>query len=349
MTVQNEVTAGGGASYTYDNNGNTLTKADSSGTTTYTWDFENHLTSVHPPSETTVTFKYDPFGRRIQKAGSVFVYDGANLIETADASGYLVARYVFGSGIDEPFAAYRSGTWEFYEADGLGSVTSLSTSTGTMSDNFVYDSVGNVISSTGASAQPFRYTGREWDAETGLYYYRARYYDAEIGRFLNEDLFGNDEGLNLYAYVGNDPINFRDPTGLYKLVGFPPDKEQQMKDAIDAAIKKLKEGCPSCAGPGGPKIVKALETATYVYDPDNESCGVNNPILFFRHITVSALAFDPARCCVLASTLTHEASHRALNTTDADKPGSAWEIEKKCFNCGTGHPVPKAPKKPRKG
>lgn len=186
--ASNEVTAAGSSSsYTYDNNGNTLSKVDGSGTTFYTWDFENQLTSVHLPNQTTVTFKYDAFGRRIQKGGSVYVYDGANLIEEADGAGNLAARYVFGSGIDEPLGVYRGATWEFYQADGLGSVTSLSTSVGTVSDSFVYDSFGNVTSSTGTFTQPFRYTGREWDAETGLYYYRARYYDASTGRFLSED------------------------------------------------------------------------------------------------------------------------------------------------------------------
>ena len=217
----NEVTAAGSASYTYDNNGNALTKTDSTGTMTYTWDFENRLTSVHPPSQPTVTFKYDPFGRRIQKGGSVYMYDGANLIEEADAAGNLVARYVFGSGIDESLAASRGATWEFYQADGLGSITSLSTTTGTVSDSFVYDSFGNVTSSTGTFAQPFRYTGREWDAETGLYYYRARYYDAPTGRFVSEDpiRFASDT-TNFYAYVGNDPVDESDPFGLC-----PPDKQ----------------------------------------------------------------------------------------------------------------------------
>jgi YD repeat-containing protein len=76
----NEIIAAGASTFTYDNNGNTLTKTDGTGTTTFTWDFENHQTSVHPPSQTTVTFKYDPFGKRIQKAGSVYVYNEANLI-----------------------------------------------------------------------------------------------------------------------------------------------------------------------------------------------------------------------------------------------------------------------------
>jgi RHS repeat-associated protein len=141
------------------------------------------------------------------------VYDGANLIEEADAGGSLVALYAFGAGVDEPLAAYRGSTWEFYQADGLGSITSLSTTSGTVSDSFAYDSFGNVTSTTGGFTQPFRYTGREWEAETGLYYYRARYYDAQSGRFLSEDPIGFDAGNNFYSYVRNNPTNLRDPSG----------------------------------------------------------------------------------------------------------------------------------------
>ena len=208
----NRLTGSGSATYTFDSNGGTLTKTDTTGTTTYTWDFENRLTSVHPPNQTTVTFKYDPFGRRIQKGSSVYLYDGANLIEEADSGGNMVARYVFGGEVDEPLAASRGTSTEFYQADGLGSITSLSTTAGAMSDSFVYDSFGNVTSSTGSFAQPFRYTGREWDAETGLYYYRARYYDPAIGRFLSEDPIRS--GINFYTYVINNPATFVDPLGL---------------------------------------------------------------------------------------------------------------------------------------
>jgi len=150
------------------------------------------------------------------------------LIEEADSGGNLVARYVFGPGTDEPIAAYR-GAWEFYQADGLGSVTSLSTSTGVVSDSFVYDSFGNVTSSTGSFVQPFRYTGREWDGETGLYYYRARYYDPQIGRFLSEDPIGFHGGSNFYAYVGNNPTNRIDPLGLRPLT---PEQCREIRDVL---------------------------------------------------------------------------------------------------------------------
>ena len=80
--------------------------------------------------------------------------------------------------------------------------------------SYVYDSFGNLTSSTSSSTNSFQYTGREFDSETGLYYYRARYYDPEVGRFMNEDPIGFSGGINFFAYVANNPINFNNPFGL---------------------------------------------------------------------------------------------------------------------------------------
>lgn len=221
--VSNQLTAVTGAAFTYDANGNLLTKTDSSGTTTYGWDLENRLTSVQlPGSGGTVTFRYDPFGRRIQKtspAGTViYLYDGANILQELDSAGNVIARYTQGPGIDEPLTLQRSGSTYDYLADGLGSVTSLSTASRTLINSYSYDSFGKVTASTTGIANPFRYTGREFDQETGLYYYRARYYDSTVGRFLSEDPIEFDGGPNSYAYVGNSPTNFIDPAGLVQIV-----------------------------------------------------------------------------------------------------------------------------------
>jgi RHS repeat-associated protein len=222
VNVSNELTSTSSASYTYDNNGNTLTKVVGSNTTQYFWDYENRMSSVTlPGTGGTVSFKYDPFGRRIYKSSSsgtsVFAYDGDNLVEETNSSGTVVARYSQGLNIDEPLAMLRSSTTSFYQADGLGSVTSLSNSAGSLAQTYTFDSFGNQTASSGSLTNPFQYTARENDPETGLYYYRARYYDMTDGRFLSEDPIQFDGGSNFYVYVENDPNNWTDPLGLRPL------------------------------------------------------------------------------------------------------------------------------------
>jgi RHS repeat-associated protein len=198
-----------------DANGNTLTDAQGR---SYTWDFENRLTQAVVPGTGTVAFKYDPFGRRIYKSSpsftGIFVYDGDDLIETLGPGGTVVSHYTQGQKIDEPLAELRSGGSSYYEADGLGSVTSLSSSTDTLANTYTYDSFGNVTNSTGTLRNPFQYTGREFDQETGINYYRARYYDPASGRFLGEDPIWFLGGINFYPYVRNNPISRIDPLGL---------------------------------------------------------------------------------------------------------------------------------------
>jgi len=214
----NELTSTSNATYTSDNNGNSLAKTDSTGTTSYTWDFENRLTSLTlPGTGGTVTFKYDTFGRRIQKSSATgttnYLYDGPNSLEEVDASGNLVARYTQTQNIDEPLAMLRSGATSFYHADGLGSITSLTNSSGALSATYTFDSFGNLASSTGTLTNPFRYTAREFDTETNLYFYRARYLDPLVGRFVREDPIRFQGGINFYAYVGNDATNHFDSSG----------------------------------------------------------------------------------------------------------------------------------------
>jgi RHS repeat-associated protein len=168
-----------------------------------------------------VSFKYDPFGRRIYKssstATSIYAYDGDNLIEEVNSSGTAVARYSQTQNIDEPLAILRSATTSYYHADGLGTTTSLSNAAGTLAQTYTFDSFGKQTASSGSLTNPFQYTGRELDSETGLYYMRARYYDPSAGRFLSEDPSDFNGGINFYAYVANDPVNWNDPLGLDRL------------------------------------------------------------------------------------------------------------------------------------
>jgi RHS repeat-associated protein len=169
-----------------------------------------------------------------------YLYDAknlvANVIEEVDNNGNVLARYTQDLGIDKPFAQLRSGATSYYEQDGLGSVTSLSNSAASLTNTYKYDSLGNLAASTGNLVNPFQYTGREFDPETGIYEYRARYYDPSIGRFVSEDPIRFKGGVDFYAYVRNNPVNLADPNGLqdsatnaHELCDRDPDQSERCK------------------------------------------------------------------------------------------------------------------------
>ena len=164
-------------------------------------------------------YRYDALGRRIEKdvSGVVtrYILDNEDNLLEFDGSNVLQARYTHGPGIDEPLIMERGGVSHFYHTDGLGSVTDLTDATGTVVQSYVYNSFGEIVEQVGSLTNPYTYTGREFDEESGFYFYRARYYDPSIGRFLTEDPIGFAGGdVNLYGYVTNNPVNFIDPFGL---------------------------------------------------------------------------------------------------------------------------------------
>jgi len=164
-----------------------------------------------------MTFKYDPMGRRIYKSSSagtsIYAYDGTGIVETVNATGAVVARYTQGPIIDEPLAELQGSTTDYYQADGVGSVTSLSNAAGALAQTYAFDSFGNTTNSSGSLTNPFQYTAREFDTETNLYYYRARYFDQASGRFISEDPKKTTAEFNFYRYALNSPLNFTDPLG----------------------------------------------------------------------------------------------------------------------------------------
>jgi len=169
---------------------------------------------------------YDPFGRRVYKSSSagatIYAYDGGNVIRQLNGAGSLVAEYTQGAGIDEPLATTGSGGTYFYHADGLGSVTSLTSPAGNLATSYVYDSFGDLTASTGTITNPFQYTAREFDSEASLYYYRARYYDPPNGRWLSEDPDDFVSDVNFYRYVYNRPLDLIDPSGRRGKKPHPP-------------------------------------------------------------------------------------------------------------------------------
>ena len=217
----NQYTDINGDSYTYDANGNMTSKTTPSETTIYTYDFDNRLVQVDTVTET-ISYTYDPFGRRTSKttaSGTTnYIHDGFRVIMEKDDTHAVQAAYIYGIGIDEVLIMNRDGVDYFYSQDGLGSVADLTDSAENILESFTYDVYG-VPSDVSSVGNPYFFTGREYESETGLYYYRARYYAPDIGRFLSADPIGFLGGLNLNAYAGNSPINYVDPLGLYSIGG----------------------------------------------------------------------------------------------------------------------------------
>ena len=214
------------SSYTYDPNGNLLTRTDGTDTWAYQWNARNELKRVLRNGATVAEFVYDPIGRRIQKTASghttVFVYDGSDILaQTVD--GQQTTTFIHGPGIDEPLARLLpNGQFEYFHADGLGSIVATTISGGGVAVKRSYDAWGNLES--GASEPGLSFTGREWDPEIGLYYYRARYYDPKAGRFISEDPIGFSGGVNFYGYVGGRPTNLSDAYGLAPTFSSPSER-----------------------------------------------------------------------------------------------------------------------------
>ncbi len=207
-----------GASYAYDAAGNLLTRTRGGQTDAFAWDELGRLTRIDFDGGTFSAYQYDDQGRRISKRGRdgtliYYIYLGYNLAQELDGSGAVIASYTY-DGLDRPVSMWRNGQTYFYLLDHLGSVLGLVDENGAVAATYRYDLWGSVISSTGTLTNPLRFTAREWDEESGLYFYRARYYDPQVGRFISRDPIGVRGGINLYAYVENDPTNRIDPSGL---------------------------------------------------------------------------------------------------------------------------------------
>jgi RHS repeat-associated protein len=213
----NEYPTVGGTTYGY--NGNAC--ISSNGTWTYTYDTENHLTAASETG-TSVSYVYDGLHRQAQKTvGTVetrYIYSGWQRVADYNGStGALQNRYIYGPGLDEPLMQVTSaGILTFYHADHQGSIIAVSNSSGAVANKNTYGPFGEGTPGAGTS---FGFTGQRYDPETGLYYFKRRYYNPAIGRFLQPDTIGyGSRDLNLYSYARNNALIYTDPLGEISLV-----------------------------------------------------------------------------------------------------------------------------------
>ena len=226
-----------------------------------TWNALNQLTAVAKNAVTSASYSYDPLGRRVENivdtATTLWVYDGEEIVrQNAGAT----TTFVHGPGIDEPLGQTTGATTEYLHADALGSIVRHTSSAGAIAQTIAYDAWGKIDS--GAPA-PYGFTGREWDPTVGLYYYRARYYDASRGTFLSEDPLQNADP-HQYLYVLGNPTRFRDPSGLVAddgvchawptptpIIELPSDPCREWPGCMSAPKPTPKvDPTPTCAAPG---------------------------------------------------------------------------------------------------
>lgn len=259
----NEYTSVSGVPIVYDDNGNT----ENDTTFNYEYDAFNRIVKVTNNIQTLVAeYTYDALNRRNKKATSSsvtkFIHDGGQVIEEQTGGGTLLRQYTYGIGIDEILQLKDSSGSYYYHTNTIGSVTALSDSTGSVVERYRYEPYGGTSVYAGDGVTPlitsvfgnsYLFTGRYFDGETGNYYYRARYYSPELGRFLQRDPIGYQDGMGLYQYCGSNPVNCVDPWGTdgseepgvqEPPVVEPPDplQEDLLGSVIAGLLKDLLEG-----------------------------------------------------------------------------------------------------------
>ncbi|MBD2168526.1 putative Ig domain-containing protein [Calothrix membranacea FACHB-236] len=266
--TNNQILSDGSFNYTYDAEGNVLTKTriTNNEVIEYTYNHRNQLVAVTSKDVSDrvrqkVEFIYDVFDRRIAKIvdgnPTYFIHDRDNIWAEFDATAEVIARYFNESDIDGLIARYRPNDGiSWYLKDRLGTVRDIIDNTGQPINQLDYSSFGQIITeSNPVASDRFGFTGREYDEETGLYYYRARYYDPSLGRFISQDPIGFEAGdTNLYRYVNNSPLNGIDPTGLVSLSEY-----NKLVSTVVTAVRK----CLTSISAGN--VQNILESGVYLF------------------------------------------------------------------------------------
>ncbi len=209
------------AVYDYDLDGNLISNSVRGTTWTYSWDSENRLIKAASSLGKNISYAYYEdgmlgFKKNLSSSDTrYYIYDGIHCIAEYDGSNGFIKEIIYGPQIDEVLCAiddYSSAY--YYHQDALQSVVAVTDGFRNKIATYGYDVYGKIKSNTGSLENEILYTGRWLDSDTGLYYYRARWYEPSTGRFISRDPIGIDGGINLYGYVGNGPVNKSDPKGL---------------------------------------------------------------------------------------------------------------------------------------
>ncbi len=219
IATGNRVTAMDSWGIAYDAAGHISQRWKGADTLTYTWNGLGQLIQVVAPGGATTTYGYDGFGRRVRKTvngdTTRYLLDGDRVMAETDGVGAVRALYSYFPGVDRPHAMLRNNKRYYFAQDVQGNIIGLMDSVGHVAQTYNYTPYGEAVDDMGESVvNPYRYKGREWDAEARLYYMRARYYDPMLGRFLSEDPIGLAGGINPAMFVDGDPVNLYDPDGL---------------------------------------------------------------------------------------------------------------------------------------
>lgn len=220
-TTGNRLVRFDGDSMTYDDGGFLTRRWKIAGGTDrrYYWSAIGQLDSVRVVGGALTNYGYDGWGRRVRKTvngvSTGFLLDGDHVVTELGSTNQVAAHYTYYPGIDQPHSMRRSGKTYYFAYDLSGQVTALLDSVGTVVRTYIHSPLGEPISETGSVSNAIRSHGRAWDAEAGLYYNRARYYEPHSGRFVSEDPIGMRGGANLFAYAASDPVNGSDPSGLF--------------------------------------------------------------------------------------------------------------------------------------
>jgi len=237
------------ANYAYNSNGSRTSKTGGGPASSYGWDRENRLITVMR-SGLLATNEYDALGRRVASTYSSafdeevnpirYTYDGLDVVyEDSDDMKVGSKKYQNGPGIDSKLKQNFGGSASYFLQDHLGSTVKMTNSSGSVTESNSYDSFGKPTNPYFSTR--YQFTGREYESFSGLQYSRARFYDPQIGRFISEDPIGFAGGdVNLYGYVGNNPVNFSDPFGLSPT--FPCWPPSQCADQLDGVINRLMKG-----------------------------------------------------------------------------------------------------------